>query len=210
MAIIRLSALEALVKHITCEIPELEGQVCVGQADASHDLTFPSLFVKPISWTFNPFQAEEVYDPAPDRVVMNVGYWEGEVQLQLGAVTAYQRYELEQKLIDLFLETAMAPGVLETQVTDCRDKLGPFWAAWYLESDRWEDESAFDQQFYSTIIAEGVLPALVTRKGAYTIRQLQLGITEDFNLTVDETTFNTNPAVDVVQVNEDGTISAVP
>lgn len=210
MAIIRLEALKQLSAAISCEIPELDGNICEGQADASHKLAFPHLVLKPIRWTYVPHQAEEVYDSAPDRVVMNVGAWEGEVQLILGHKHAYGRYELEQELLDLFLSTPMQPGILNTPVLACREKLGPFTASWELDADAWQNEAAFDQQFYSTLFITGILPALVTRKDAYTIEQLQLGLTEDFDVSVNAQTLNTLSQIDVVQVNSDGTIQPVP
>lgn len=210
MAVIRLDALDALAQAIACGVPALSGAICVGQADPSHELAFPSLAIKPIRWTYSPHQAEEHFDPAPDRVVMDVGYWEGDVQLILGAKTAFRRYELEQQVIDLFLSKPLAPGVLDTPVLACRDKLGEYIASWELESDSWEDNAAFDQEFFSTIIVTGVLPALVTRKGSYTIEQLQLGLTEELGLAADPATFNTLPEIEVVQVQSDGSIQPVP
>ena len=210
MAIIRLEALAALADAIACDVAGLAGAICVGQADPGHEIDFPSLALKPIRWTYFPHQADEAFDPAPDRVVMNVGYWEGDVQLILGARTAYRRYELEQQIIDLFLSTPLQPGILNTPVLACRDKLGPFLASWQLEADSWQNEAAFDQQFYSTIVVTGVLPALVTRKHSYTIEQLQLGLATESDVAADPATFNTQSSIEVVQVQADGSIQPVP
>lgn len=207
MAIIRLSALEALRNKIALDAPGLEGNICVGQADPGEELEFPSLAIKPIRWTYDPHQADEFFVSAPDRVVVDVGAHEAEVQLILGAKTAFKRYELEQEVIDIFLGTPMQPGILNTPVIDCKDKLGEFVASWELETDQWGNEAAFDQEFFSTIIVTGIIPALVTRRQAYRIEQLQLGLSEDFNVVVDETTFNTLPQIDVVKVNQDGTFT---
>jgi len=209
MAIIRLEALRGLELAITCAIPELEGRVCVGQAPAGHPLGFPSLQIDPRRWTYFPDQALETYEPAPNAVVMNVGRHQADITIRIGASNLYKRYELEQKLLDLFLSTPLHPGVLFAQVTAC-EALGPFTAAWELDTDEWRDEKAFDKEFYSNVTVLGIIPALVTRRDAYTIDQLQLGL----NITPTPTDGNlppfTPPGVEVVQVNSDGTITPVP
>lgn len=208
MAVIRLEALRQLAAKIRCEVAEFVS-ACIGQADPSRRETFPSLSIQPGPWIYNPHQADEHHDPAPDRVVMNVGYHEGTIELRIGAATSYQRALLEQKVLDVFLGTPLKPGVLLTPVLAC-PALGDFTAAWTLEEDRWIEEFAFDNDWYSQISVIGVVPALVTRKNSHTIEQLQLGLTEDFGVAVDENTFNTTQGIEVVQVNQDGTISPVP
>ena len=74
------------------------------------------------------------------------------------------------------------------------------------DTDEWRDDLAFDSEFYSLIRAVGTIPALVTRRGAYTIEQLQLGL----HLTPTPGTLPATfapPEVEVVLINTDGTIS---
>jgi hypothetical protein len=209
MAIVRLEALRELEKLIVCAIPELKGKVCVGQQGAGHDLAFPHLTLDPTKMRYVPDQADESAEPAPNTVVMNVGRHEGILQIRIGAASLFQRYELEQKVIDLFLETPLHPGIIFSQVTSC-PTLGQFTAAWELDEDEWQDMAAFSNQFYSMITCLAIIPALVTRREAYTIKQLQLGLTHDFNTAFDEVSFNDDPPVEVVQINQDGSITAVP
>lgn len=209
MAVVGIEAIRYLAKAIMCVIPELSGRICLGQADPRKELALPSVTIDPVRWTYHPDQALEVYEPAPNAVVMNVGRHESDVALNIGAKTTSKRYELEQKILNLFLETPLHPGILFGQVTAC-ECLGPFVAVWELESDEWRDDRAFDQQFYSQIMLTATIPALVTRRDVYSIEQLQLGL----NMTADPQDGDppaiTDLSVDLVQVNEDGTISAVP
>lgn len=208
MAIVRLEALNHLRDAIVCAIPELRNRVCVGQRDAGGDLGFPHMVLDPIRWKYEPHQADEVFDPAPDRVVVNVGYHEGTVQIRIGAKNAYERMELEQKVLDVFLSPALSPGVLVTPVLTC-PALGEFVASWVLDNDEWDDRQAFSQQYYSQVVCTGVVPALVTRGSSHTIEDLRLGLTENFDSTIDEDNFDTSPLLEIVTINQDGSIEAV-
>lgn len=206
MAVIRLEALRELERRIVCAIPELTGQVCLGQQAAGKVDTYPSLSIDPIRWRYQPDQADDHHAPAPDRLIVNVGRHESTVQLRLVCATPVQRTEIEQKLLDLFLEEPLHPGVLITYVLPCPE-YGEFVAAWELEEDEWADDRAFDNQFASLIVCTGVIPALVTRRDAYRISDLRLGLGD-----IDSeapTPFVSSPSVEVVRVNQDGSFEAV-
>jgi len=205
MAVVKLEAMNALVAAIVCEVTELRDRVCIGQADPGHDLGFPHMSLTPIRWKYSMHQAEEVFDPAPDRVVMDVGYHTSIVKIEIGATSSYQRMELEQKVTDVFLGQVMSPGIINTPVLTCSE-LGEFIASWMYDEDEWVNRQAFDQQFYSSMAIDGVVPALVTRGSSHTIEELRCGITHDSS-TIDSDNFDTSPLVEVVQVNQDGTIS---
>jgi len=207
MAIIRIEALRKLRDLIVCEIPELEGRVCVGQAPPTKQLKFPHMNIEPRAWTYHPDQEAEVFIPGPSTLVVNVGRHECELEILIGETSNYKRAEYEQRILDVFLSTELRPGVLLAQVTDCAD-LGDWTAAFMLEEDQWRDEKVFDKQFYSMITCTASIPALVTRRGIYSINQLILGL----DIT-DDPGDGQLPAlaapVEVVQINADGTISPV-
>lgn len=209
MSVIRLASLSGLACEIKEAIPEFrDAAICLGQADPRKDLAFPSLNIDPIRWKYHPEQASEHHTPSADCLVVEVGRHEATIQFRLAAKTAGKRSELEQKIIDLFLRTELHPGILLTTISSCLD-LGDFLAAWEFDEDEWEDAGAFDGSFYSVMAATGIIPALATREGVYTIEQLQMGLTSDFDTEFNPTTFNTSDKIEVVQVNEDGTIEAV-
>jgi hypothetical protein len=208
MAVVRLEALKGLACAITDAIPELRNRICLGQADPRKDLQFPSLNIDPIRYKYDPNQAQERHEPSVECVVMQVGAHAGTLQLRLITKTSDERAVLEQKIIDLFLETPLHPGVLLTVISSC-PSLGDFLAAWEFDTDEWDDEGVFNGHFYSVIALAGILPALVTRGSSHTIEQLQLGLTHDFDAEFNPTTFNTSALVEVVEINQDGTIQAV-
>lgn len=205
MAVLKIEGLRGLEALIVCEVPELQGQTCVDQAAPSHDLSFPSLALTIERSRYLPDQEDEHHEPSPNAVVLNVGRHVQDIKLRLGTASTFQRAEIEQKIMNLFLGEEGHPGILFTQLTTC-EELGPFVAAWELEEEDWQSEKAFDRQLYSELKVTGILPALVTRRGVYTIEQLQLGL--DIGPTVDLTA--AAPAfadTTVVQINEDGTIT---
>ncbi len=205
MSVLRLKALDKLQECIEEAIPELVGRICAGPSEANHRLTFPSLSITPISFKYQPNQAKPHHNATHSTVIMEVGKHEADVQLRVGASTHRERVILEDKILQLFLEQELAPGILVTPIADCWDAH----VVWELEDEEWEDEKAFDSKWYTTISITGQIPALVTRKDAYTIEQLQLGLIEDFTTTLNSSTINTTAGVEVVQINQDGSIGPV-
>lgn len=160
MGSIRKEALRALAEAFACEIPNLRDRICVGQADPGHRLEFPHLVIDPVRWSYEPDQARIYANPAPDRVVLERGSHEGEIQIRIGASTTGEREDLEQRVIDVFLGTELRPGILLSDFE--MEELGVVRCSWELDDDEWNDESAGDQEFYSTIGVLGTVPALRT------------------------------------------------
>lgn len=211
MAIVRLRALEALGLVIAAAVPALAGKVRVGQAPSSVDQTYPTLTIIPANLKFEPHGEAEhatIGDPAAGNVVFNVGVHEGPIQLRIVASTIGERYELEQRVLDVFLKQELRAGILIVPVTTTPD-LSTWIAAFELDSDQWIDTEAFDRKLESIIIANGVIPALVARTDVYEIDELVLGLTPDFD-TAFTTSTMVPPGVELVQINDDGTISPYP
>lgn len=205
MAVLKIEGLRALEAIIECEIADLKGKICLDQSSPGHDLGFPSLSITIEGSKYFPDQEDEHFIPSANAVVLNVGRHVYQLKLRLGAATPYQRAALEQQVLDLFLVTDGHPGVIFTSISSCAE-LGAFVAAWELEGDEWQDEKVFDRQAYSELEVTGILPALVTRRGVYTIEQLQLGT--DIGPSVDPT--SAPPAFDsteILSINEDGTFT---
>lgn len=211
MAIVRLEAMRALKQTLLDAIPELsEEHVYTGQAPPNAKLCFPALVIDPIRFRYLPDQAlETAAEPDASRVVMNVGRHVATVQLRLAAATLFDRWKYQEAITNVFLGTPLHPGVLLTTVTAC-EELGSFLAAWEYDEDEWQDEKAFDTQFWAVMTLTGIIPALVTRAGAYRIEDLRLGLTGDMVTEFTSATFDSSPNVEVVRVNEDGTLTALP
>lgn len=211
MGIVRLEALRSLAARIEAAVPALAGKVKCGQAPAGTEQTYPTLTIIPGTLKYEPHQEAEhatIGDPALGNVVYNVGAHHGPVQLRIVATTVGERMQLEQDVANFFLAQELRPGIVITEVTTCPE-LGNWVAAFEYESDQWINVDAFDRKLESLILVNAVIPALVARTGVYEIDELVLGVTADF-----DTAFTTDtmvpPGVELVLINQDGTIEPYP
>lgn len=211
MGVVRIEALRAFAAMIETAIPDLAGKVKAGQVPSGVDQTYPSLTIVPGPLSYEPAQDLEhatIGDPAAGNVVFNVGAHSGPFQLRLVATTIGERWTLEQKIVNLFMAQELRPGVIVVPVTSCPE-LGNWLAAFEYTSDQWIDTEAFDRKLESLITVNGIIPALIARTGVYEIDDLVIGLTDDF-----DTTFTTDtmvpPGVELVLINQDGTLSAYP
>lgn len=206
MAVVRLEAFNALKAAIVDEVPELDGHVFAAQAPPSQKACYPALVIEPVRFRYEPRQSEEVFESAPDRVVMNVGQHVVTTKLRLAAASLRERADLQEKIVTLFLGQPLRPGILLTTVTACAE-LGDILASWSLGDDEWQDEKVFDLQWWSEIVVVGEIPALVTRGQAHRIEDLRVGVTADFATAFNATTFESSLGVDVVRINQDGSVT---
>ncbi len=211
MSVVRIEALRALAALIELSIPELAGHVCTGVAPSSEFERVPNVSINPSKWAFDPDGTGEHCTLPGNVVVWNVGEHSCACVISLVTATPAQRWEIEAKLIDLFLSSVHPvsghhrAGVLVLPITAC-PQLGQWVASFELESDEWGDALALDRRYESRIVVNGIIPALTIQRGVYTIQQLILGVTEDMTTTLTPATA-IPPAVDLVSINEDGSIT---
>lgn len=200
MSAIRTHAIRLLRDLIAYYVPELKGKICAGPAESPKMRQWPHLSITPIKFVYYPDQASEHKELGSTRVIMNVGRFEGTVQLRLGAATTDKRADLEEKVLSVFLRTPGHPGILFAEVPAVHDAI----VAWELLDDAWQDEMAFEKKWFSILTVTMQLPALVTRDSVYTIDDLRTSLTED--LTTDAADL---PASDVetVKIDEAGDLS---
>lgn len=207
MSVVRIEALKALGAVIEAAVPALVGRVKIGQQPAGVEQIYPTLTLELGTLKYQPFDEYEhatIGDPSDGNVVFNVGEWGGPLLMRLVATTVGERYELEDKITNVFLAQELRRGVRVVQVT-ANPELSNWLAAFELESTQWVDSEAFDRKLGSLLVMNAQLPALVTRAGVYEIDELVLGITSDFT-TAFTTATMVPPGVELVQINEDGTI----
>jgi hypothetical protein len=205
MAIVLLEWMKSLAARIEAAVPELVGKVKTEQQPAGVEQVYPTLTITHGTLKFEPFGEFEhatIGDPSLGNVVFNVGERSGPVQLRIVATTPGERMLLEQKVTNLFLSQERRAGILVCEVTACPE-LGNWLAAFEYDSDQWINVDAFDRKLESLIIVNGILPALVARTAVYEIGDLVLGLTADFTT---EFTSTMVPGVEVVKINDDGTI----
>jgi len=198
-----LEAFRALKDAIAAAVPDLEIVVVSRPGKAE---CLPNLTIAVGRMTYHGDQPEEVFRPSAEQTVYNVGAHEGFVQLRLTATDWSSRAELEEKIRDVFFSDPDMPGLLRTPVTSC-PQLGPQQACWETEEDQWDDARAFDRRFESILLVNAIIPALAMEQ-APTIESLRLAYTTDIDADVTAATA-VPPAVELLQINSDGSISAV-
>ncbi len=209
MSVVRLCAIEALAEILIAEIPELEGKVCVGVPPNTHDQTYPSMTINAVTWKFEPDDPEELDMGSFGESVRRVGTHEATVQIRILAATQGERDTYASRVVDVFAgfedeDGCPHPGTILARVTACT--VLPWTACFDLASDRWINQRAFESKYEALIEVDGLIPALVVKQGVYSIRELVLGVIHDFTTPIDETTITTTPAVELVEINEDGSI----
>lgn len=208
MSVVRIEALRALAALIELRLPELKDRVCVG-VQSEHE-EYPNLSIQPSRWLYEPEQALQSAVLPGNRVVYALGEHECACVLSIVATNPTKRAELEGSVIELFtgakhpLTGIHMPGCLIMPVVAC-PQLGSWFATFDLESDEWNDGLAQDKRLESRIVITATIPALAVDSPVYTINQLILGVTEDLSTAFDPTTA-IPPAVELVLINEDGTI----
>jgi hypothetical protein len=204
MATLRKESLKALAAAIELGVPKLVDRT-YQWPKPNHLLRFPSLGLVPAIFRYKPEQATEVHDPAPDRVIVDVGIYESVVQLKLQYATVDERAELEEAILGVFLNSPLRSGILLTPVTTIPE-FGSIMVAWSLDDGEWGDEMAFlgaDKQFESTMTITGEMPALAVRLGAYRMTDLRIGMSADVQATP------TDASVGHVRINSDGSVTAL-
>lgn len=231
MAAVRLTAFRALAAAIERAIGDLADHVSIEPTDSSQTMPFsdpldtPSLVIERQRFDFIPDQAGSVvHDPGGNIAIVNVGRHEGRVTLRLSTSDRDERDELEQEILELWLGQPGRPGILVTPVVGV-PRFGLFTCAWELEDGDWRDEMVFTRARQSELNLTAQIPALAsqlttpsvadalqgdtpTLEPVFTIDSLRLALTEDFDATFDETV-TTGPTVEVVQINQDGTLTPV-
>lgn len=206
--IVRIEALEALAQLLQQRIPVLADHVCVGQAPSSEYETLPNLSIEPTKWGWEPEAAIEHATLPGNVLVWNVGQHSCACVLSIVTATIGERMAIEQKVLDLFigsrhpLTDLPMPGVITVPVTAC-PQLSRFLASFELESDEWSDVLAADRRYESRITCTTIIPALTVQTPVYTIEELRLALAQIPPPA-------NPPAAEVVTINEDGTIEAVP
>lgn len=211
MSVVRIEALRALGQLIEARIPELVDRVCPADTPPNEFEELPNVSIIPGKWAFDQYQREEHAVLPGNTVVYNVGEHNCPCVISVMATSRTQRAAIEQKIVALFygndhpLDGMPLDGVIMIPITSCPE-LSRFMASFDLESDEWSDTYALDRRFESRIVIAAGIPALTIKTPVYTIDQLLLGVTEDMTTAFTPATA-IPPAVELVVINEDGSIS---
>lgn len=182
----------------------LSGDVLLGDQDPTVKACFPRLLIR---WagplTFMPFEDDEVWSTTTTQAV-EVGDFQGQIQIELGTVSTVLRETLEDRLLNAFLagqspDGFSRPGVLVAQLDQFlvggTANLATVPVAYVLQQEAWQEELVFDLKRFSSLYIDVDMPALVVRTGVPTIESLVLAITNDLA--------SNTPTTDAPQVSVD-------
>jgi hypothetical protein len=183
-------------------------QVFVGPAaaaDGEEQAKFPAVRVLPGKFSFMPWQDREVDDTFPDDLILQVGTFEGTVELRATGRSPEEREAVQDAVTDAFLQRVGAPGVLvaytEPVQISRQAVLYSAPAAFELSDEDWRDELVWAKRRYAFLTLDAQYPALVDRK-VPTIETLVLS----FDLDIEDP-----PVIDhEVQVHQDGSATPYP
>lgn len=209
MPVVRIEGMRALGRKITAKVPALEGKVRIGFAPPGKVQIWPTLTIAPAGrWRSVMYDAARPIRNLPgQRVVLDCGHHEVTIQLVIATTSYEERAELAEQVLRVFrLDNELRPNTIVAPVTACLD-LGDTFATFQLEDEEWDDSDAFERTFEAIIATNGTFPALAVDE-VPTIEQLLLGLAtvpaEERPTTIDD------PSVELVVINEDGTISPAP
>jgi hypothetical protein len=213
MPVVKIDALTNLAAALATAVPALVAKtpITIQQAPSAVMEAFPNCaIIIPGKLLFDPAQRLMQQDLGNNVVVFNVGAHEGPIQIRITTNTTLERAQLEQAVMDLFMgsagTTAARPGVLPIEIvsTDLVDWV----AAFEYEDSMWNDTRAQEREYESVITVNAVIPALTVQSSVYDIDTLKLGFTEDFTTVSTPDNFGP-PFAEVVQINQDGSITPV-
>jgi hypothetical protein len=206
------SCVESLATALRAVVPAgVDVQACA--ADWEEPTKFPAVRVLPGKFTFDPWQEQEVDDTQATNLFLEVGEFEGNVEIRVSARHKIQREQIEDTILNWFLSRAYTPGVQVTTLPSGQTVGGiatTYQAncAFSLEDEEWREEMVFADKRYSFLDVEAWFPALVVRTGVSTIQSLRLVMEADVAADVTVTTPNAS-AEEGLLVADDGTTTKI-
>jgi hypothetical protein len=172
----------AIATYIGENVTGLSGKVSAVQEGPEKTSEFPSVALLPSVFAFTPSEPDEVYeneDEDDGKVLLDVGEFDGAMELQLYTKSKPERELYEQRILDLFLSQEGSPGTLFVETPELTVggyvSLHTVEIKVRLDSEEWNEEFSFDAKRYSFLDLEVAFPALVARD-AVTIEDLQIAL----------------------------------
>lgn len=170
----------AIASYLASNVTGLADRVSAVQEGPEKIAEFPSVALLPSTFVFNPSDYDEVYnnDDAGDLpLVIDVGEFEGLLELQLYAKSKPERELYEQRIMDLFLSQEGSPGTLfitlPTLTINGVVTLYEPEIKVRLDNEEWNEEMSFEAKRYSFLDLQVAFPALTSRD-VPTIEDLQV------------------------------------
>jgi hypothetical protein len=209
VSVVRDAALQALRQVVVTAAAGLVDPQHVFAEDAEPDVRacYPNVAIDTQgSFTFDPFDADEVDASAPTTVTVHVGDFVGQVRIRVGSESKTERRKIGEAILQVFLNTPGKSGVLVVQLTGLVvggvTLAAQVPVAFRLGDTMWDEEMVFDRKRFQNLVLDVELPALVTWTDTYDINSMVLAFTEDLTSATPDTV--------QVAVTADGDLEAYP
>jgi hypothetical protein len=161
-------------------------------------MKYPSIVVVSRRMELNTWQEDIADESVPGKVLVRVGDVEGDVDIQVAALSTTEREDLEAKVQQVFLSTELAPGIVSVRCNPI-NLGGVQWqhrpiVTYALGDEDWREEYVFDSERFAFLTVNACLPVYSPRD-AYRIDQLVLALNFDLGSDVPS---------EARKVNEDG------
>lgn len=211
-SVMKRACIDSLANALRAVLPAtVDVQACA--ADWEEPTKFPAVRVLPGKFTFEPWQEREVDDSQADKLFLEVGEFEGDVEIRISARSRREREVVEDLVMNYFLSREFSPGV-QTTTLPSGMTVGGFattyqaTCAFAVEDGEWREEMAFADKKFSFLDVEAWFPALVVRSNVYTIDQLVLALDTDAQADVDDAPTTPQPASEEdLLIADDGTVT---
>lgn len=203
MSLIKRAACKVLKDYLATQPGLTTVPIHVQGEDYEDDETQPSITIIPGRCEFTPWQDEEADITVDDKILCNVGDFEGSAEIRAVCNFPAQREVLEQCILDAFMSSEFSQGVITGQTPPLtvggQAYLARAICTFVLKDEDWRDEMVFSSQRYSYLAMDMSFPAFASRT-AYTIEQLILAIAFDLA---------SNDPDEARQINQDGSTTSV-
>lgn len=174
---LKRAAAQSLVDYFKNVIPPTFGiHYGVDHAEPEDKLCFPSIRVIPGSFSFVPWQDQYLDETLADRALVEVGTFEGMMEIRLSTKSQAKAELIEDFIINAFLATELAPGIVVTQTPQVTilDWLTTYQAniSFALDKMDWQDELSYTKKQFTFLELECWFPALVMRTDQFRIDNL--------------------------------------
>jgi len=189
-------------------------RVVVGQEDPDVGPDYPQIVILPQRLSFEPNSMPDELDLedeglAADQAVLDVGSWNGMLEIRVACKDKPQREAMQEAIAALFMAGGVDPASTRRGILVTTTPALTFGAtvttyeapcAFSLMGGTWNEELVFDKKRYHFMQVDVCVPALVLWEGVYTIEEYHLALTHDMD--------SVNPILlDAISVDEDGVVT---
>ncbi len=168
-------AAEELAAAIIRHVPELAGKVFPYHREPTNSSEFPNVVVLPGSYTVQ-FWEESEEEPSTSDLVVSVGEWDGTCEIRATAPTPFEREELEDLIVDCFVQDPDRPGIILVAMENVEvggiDTSFTARGAFIMTHEDWREEFAFAEKRSSYLTLDAEIPLLALRTNTPTIEKL--------------------------------------